>query len=64
MWLFSQRSQANLSESTPLVGQIEADPVEAAHYRRYQYYTRYPVPSPTSMAVDPDPDGSAFIFPL
>jgi hypothetical protein len=41
---FSQRSQsnlANMSETTPLVGQIEADPVEAAHYRRYQYYTRY-----------------------
>ena len=41
--LVSQRSQTNLagmSETTPLVGQIEADPVEAAQYRRYQYYTR------------------------
>jgi hypothetical protein len=28
-------------QSTPLVGQIEAYPVEAAHYRRYQYYTRH-----------------------
>ena len=40
----SQRSQTNLSgmsETTPLVGQIEADPVEAAQYRRYQYYTRW-----------------------
>ncbi|XP_023336957.1 sodium-coupled neutral amino acid transporter 9 [Eurytemora carolleeae] len=37
---YHYRSQTNVTEGTPLVGQIDADPVELAHYRRYQYYTR------------------------
>lgn len=34
------RSSTNLAAGGVLVGQLDADPVEAAHYRRYQYYTR------------------------
>jgi len=37
---YHYRSQTNMSEGTPLVGRVDADPVEEVHYRRYQYYTR------------------------
>jgi len=37
---YHYRSQTNVTEGTPLVGRVDADPVEEVHYRRYQYYTR------------------------
>ena len=33
-----------------LVGPIDADPVEAANFRRYQYYTRYAIIVPGRLA--------------
>jgi len=38
---YHYRSQTHLQGGqASRVGQLDADPVEAAHYRRYQYYTR------------------------
>jgi len=37
---YHYRSSTTVNTGGVLVGQLDADPVEAAHYRRYQYYTR------------------------